>query len=353
MSLFTKKELQRYSVTKALAEMSNQHAPGFHSEGTTGLEREIHDTLAARMKDSGHTPNGFLLPLAALKSLNVTTATAGGFLVAEDLATITPALRAKSVVVSLGAKVFENLTGDLALPLESTTSQAQWLAELEQLTASDLTAYSKTVITPRRCACMTTLSRQLLAQDSVGIENFVRDSLLQTISTAIDKGALSGAGNEEPLGVLNMDGSSSVTFGGAATRAKAVVFQDALTTANAGNTPDASLAYVTSHATASKWMLAPEVTGGPQFLWSGNEWAGTVAGLPARATANVGTGNQVICGDWSRLVVGFWNSEAIQVLVDPYTRKESALVDVYATAFADVGVANPLNFAVSSDSGAQ
>jgi len=64
MSLFTQKELQRYSVTKALAEMSNQHAPGFHAEGTTGLEREIHDTLASRMKHFGHTPNGFLLPLA-------------------------------------------------------------------------------------------------------------------------------------------------------------------------------------------------------------------------------------------------------------------------------------------------
>jgi hypothetical protein len=44
MSLFTQKELQKYSVTKALAEISDQPAPGFHAEGSTGLEREVHET---------------------------------------------------------------------------------------------------------------------------------------------------------------------------------------------------------------------------------------------------------------------------------------------------------------------
>jgi hypothetical protein len=351
VSLFTQKELQRYSVTKALAEISNQCAPGFYAEGTIGLEKECHEALASRMKQFGHTPNGFLLPIAALKSLNVTTATAGGFLVAQDFVTIAPALRSKSVVISLGAQVFENLRGDLALPLESTASQAQWLAELEQLSGPD-SAYSNTILSPRRCASMATLSKQLLSQNSFGVENFVRDSLLRTISTAIDKGALSGAGNEEPLGVLNMDGTTSVTFGGTVTRAKAIDFQDGLTTANVGNTPDTSLAYITSPGVASAWQQIPEVATFPQWLWDGNQWAGTVAGLPARSTNNV-TDDRVICGDWSRLVVGFWNSEAIEILADSYTQKKSGLVEILGTAFADVGVANPANFAVSADSGAQ
>jgi hypothetical protein len=61
------------------------------------------------------------LPIEALKGLNVGTATQGGFLVGQELATITPALRAKSVVVSLGAQVFENLKGDFGVPYESST----------------------------------------------------------------------------------------------------------------------------------------------------------------------------------------------------------------------------------------
>ncbi len=113
---------------------------------------------------------------------------------------------------------------------------------------------------------MATLSRQLLAQNSLGVENFVRDSLLASIGSAIDKGALSGDGLAEPLGILNNANTNQVEFGAAATRAKALAFQDALTADNVGNTPDASLGYVTSFAVASKWQQIAEVATGPGVL---------------------------------------------------------------------------------------
>jgi hypothetical protein len=99
MSLFTSKELARYSLTKALGELSNSHHPGI--DGTvSGLEREVSDTLKKDLNTMG-----FLIPLQCLKSLNVTTATAGGFTVGTYLAQIQPALRSKSVVVAMGAQV--------------------------------------------------------------------------------------------------------------------------------------------------------------------------------------------------------------------------------------------------------
>ena len=89
----------------------------------TGLEAEVHDALAARLKDLTKTlPTGFLIPLAALKALNVTSAPAAGFTVGTDLAAIEPALRSKSVVVAMGATVFENLRGD---PESRPNPQAQ------------------------------------------------------------------------------------------------------------------------------------------------------------------------------------------------------------------------------------
>jgi hypothetical protein len=72
----------------------------------------------------------------------------------------------------------------------------------------------------------------------------------------------------------------SVTFSTSATRLKALAFQDALAAAGVGNTPEASLAYVTTPSVSSKWMTISEVTNGPKFLWDGNEWAGMVAGYP-------------------------------------------------------------------------
>jgi HK97 family phage major capsid protein len=102
------------------------------------LEREIHDTLAERFaRLTGSQPNGFLLPIACLKALNVTTATAGGFTVGTELAAILPALRAKSVAVAMGATILENLSGNCGVPIENTNSTAEWLAELEALAESD------------------------------------------------------------------------------------------------------------------------------------------------------------------------------------------------------------------------
>ena len=213
MSLFTAKEISRYSLTKALSEISNQPQPGFHGV-VTGLEAEVHDTLSARVKDmTGSGPTGFLVPLTCLKAQNVTTATAGGFLAGTELAPIVSALRSKSVAIAMGAQIFENLRGDLGIPFESTTSMAQWLSETGELTGSDST-YSQSKLTPRRCASMATLSRQLLTQNSLGVELFVRDSLMRTVATAIDKGAIAGAGNAEPIGILSASGTGSVTFGG-------------------------------------------------------------------------------------------------------------------------------------------
>jgi hypothetical protein len=116
MSLFTVKELQKCSVTNALGEIANERTPGMHRI-VTGLEREIHDTLAARFAGlMSAQPNGFLLPIACLKALNVTTATAGGFTVGTGLAAIVPALRAKSVAVAMGATILENLRGPARNP---------------------------------------------------------------------------------------------------------------------------------------------------------------------------------------------------------------------------------------------
>jgi hypothetical protein len=350
MSLFTAKEISRYSLTKALSEISNSALPGFHGV-VTGLEAELHDTLSSRVKEAtGSHPNGFLIPIACLKAQNVTTATAGGFLVGTELAAIVPALRSKSVAVSMGATVFENLRSNLGVPTESTTSTAQWLTESGELTGSDAT-YSQMLLVPRRCASMATLSKQLLAQNSLGVELFVRDSLLRTVATALDKGAIAGVGGAEPIGILNYEGTGSITFGATATRAKLISFQDSLTTANAGNTPDASLGYVTSPVTASKWQQIPEVATFPKCLWDGNQWEGTVAGLPARSTTSI-TDDRVVAGDWTKLVIGFWN-EAIEILADPFTQKKTGLVEFLATVFADTGLTNAANFAVSADSGAQ
>ena len=58
MSLFTPKELSRFSVTKALAEVSNQVWKGADGD-LTGLEREASDALKSDFVD---TPPSLAIP---------------------------------------------------------------------------------------------------------------------------------------------------------------------------------------------------------------------------------------------------------------------------------------------------
>ena len=184
------------------------------------------------------------------------------------------------------------------------------------------------------------------------MENFIRQSLRNTLGTALDKAALNGTGGKEPLGLLNNPDVSSITFSATPTRTKMISMQTTLTTARAGNTPDSQLAYVSSPATAAKLLVTPEVTDGTRFVWDGNEFEGHMAGLPARGTANIGTSDRVILGDWSKLVIGMW-SDGFSILSDPWTRKKENLLELYCSVFADVAPVTTASFVCSSDSGAQ
>ena len=84
----------------------------------------------------------------------------------------------------MGATLFENLRGNCGIPIESTTQTAEWLAELQTLTGSD-SSYKQTNLAPRRCASMATVSRQLLNHNSLGVENFTRDSLLRSVGARL------------------------------------------------------------------------------------------------------------------------------------------------------------------------
>ena len=69
-------------------------------------------------------------------------------------------------------------------------------------------------------------------------------------------------------------------------------------------------------------MQIPEVATYPSWLWAGNEWQGVVAELPARSSNNI-SGNKVICGDWTRVVVALWGQGTIAILSDPLRAEDA------------------------------
>jgi hypothetical protein len=139
-----------------------------------------------------------------------------------------------------------------------------------------------------------------------------------------------------------------VTFGGTATRAKCCDFQANL--ANANSAAGGSLGYVTSPTIALKWMEILQDPSGIGWLWQGEINQGVVAGAPARSTKQIAD-DRVVFGSWPSLVLGIWG-DALEVIVDSYTYKKQAIVEIMVTLLADAGLSHAEAFCISSDTGA-
>ena len=166
------------------------------------------------------------IPLAALcRGLVANVYGSGGALAGSTVSgEIEPLLRPASVVVRAGARVLTNLVGDLSIGRELSATTFSWLHELEEITESD-SSFGALNLTPHRCGGATSISSQLDQQTGGIISEFLMASLARGVGSALDVAALAGTGTlGQPLGLFSTPNVKTVTFGGAATWAKALDF---------------------------------------------------------------------------------------------------------------------------------
>ena len=100
---------------------------------------------------------------------------------------------------------------------------------------------------------------------------FVIESLTRGLGAGLDRAALQGIGVAgEPLGLLNRSGTQTVTFGGAATFAKAVSFEAKISGANGD---DDNIVFVADPDVREKWRTLQRYTGSSTALWEGSRCA--------------------------------------------------------------------------------
>ena len=177
----------------------------------------------------------------------------------------------------------------------------------------------------------------------------IRQDFAALLAEAVDRAALNGSGlGAEPKGLLKTLGIGAVTFS-SATWAKVIEFVSDLETAN---------------ATGSGWCTDPHVVGilRTTLKESGDAGAGylmdapdNLAGYPLVAStimpATLGAGSKhgLVFGDWSDLLIGYWDS--FNILVNPYAESSyaKAAVQVRALLSCDVAVRHPASFAAAQD----
>lgn len=338
----TRKETETFSLRKAICDIAT-------TGELRGFEKEINDEVFKSLTEErrrNFKQGTILLPDDMFqRAQNVTTATAGGFTVQDNLGALIPLLRNQTALDKLGITRLTGLTGNILFPVHASGTTAYWVSETGALTDSEST-FAQKAMTPHRVGATVPYSTQFLAQSSLSVEAFLRQDLMATIDRAVDLAGLEGSGADgQPLGVKNISGiNSTVTFGGAATWADIVEFETGIA---ADNADVGSMAFALSAATVGKWksILRDSVAGSAYLIGD----SGLVNGYPYVRTNQI-TGSIGFFGVWSELLYGEWGME---VIVDPYALKKSGQVEVTVNKLCDFLVRQPLAFNVSTDSAAQ
>jgi HK97 family phage major capsid protein/HK97 family phage prohead protease len=347
-----KRETKRYSMLRAMNALANPNDAA--AQRAAAFERECSDAASAKM---GKQARGFMVPTEVQRrDLNVTTATAGGNLVATDLlgGSFIDALRNAMVIDRMGTRMLTGLVGNIAIPRLSGTGTAYWVAENTAPTESDQTI-AQVTMSPKTVGAFTDISRRLLLQSSIDVEAMVQNDLATILGLAIQQAAINGSGaSNQPSGILTRVTASVIggTNGAAPTWANMVQLESDVAVANADV---GTLGYLTNARMRGRLKTTSKVTGQNGFIWEGADTPvnGYRTGVTNAVPSNLVKGSSgavcsaMIFGNWADLVIGMWGS--LDLMVDPYTGSTAGTVRVVALQDVDVQLRNVVSFATMVD----
>jgi HK97 family phage major capsid protein/HK97 family phage prohead protease len=347
-----KRETKRYSMMRAINALAN---PGdAAAQRAAAFERECSEATSAKL---GKQARGFMVPTEVQRrDLNVTTATAGGNLVATELlgGSFIDALRNAMVIDRMGTRMLTGLVGNIAIPRLSGTGTAYWVAENTAPTESDQTI-AQVTMSPKTVGAFTDISRRLLLQSSIDVEAMVQNDLATILGQAIQQAAINGSGaSNQPSGILTRVTASVIggTNGAAPTWANIVQLESDVAVANADV---GTLGYLTNARVRGKLKTTSKVTGQNGFVWDDGETPmnGYRTAVTNAVPSNLVKGSSgstcsaIVFGNFADLVIGMWGS--LDLMVDPYTGSTAGTVRVVALQDVDVQLRNVVSFATMVD----
>ena len=268
----------------------------------------------------------------------VTVTAEGEDVVATDLFDILMPLRAKNVLVQAGAKFMGNLVGDVQIPV-MTANNVTWKGEVANA-ADGAGTFSHITLSPHRLTAYVDISKQMLVQDSVDVENAIRTDLINAINTKLEETILGAGDGKEggttivaPLGMRNGVTATSVTGYDKVCEVES-------------NVEDANVlgecVYIMSNKAKAALRGMIKGTNGTGMVYEN----GSVDGTKAFNTSHLGTAKTYIYGDFSNLAIGSWGG--VDITVDPYTQAAAGKVRIVVNAFFDAKKLRDGAFAVGT-----
>lgn len=289
-----------------------------------GLEGEMAEEGAKELRRSGIAPKGFVLPTAvfqrAASGQKASVAGDGG-----DLITVTQHyvddVNERLSVVRMGATVLTDLVGNVDLPSVGGVTFT-FVNEGASGTVKKASV-AKATLSPKGIRGFMAVTRDLLAQSSLNIEQILRDRIIAAEAACIDKAALAA--------IVSAASSAGSSF----SYANLVAMETAINAANANR---GRMGYILP---AADWALAKttvKASGIPSFILDADN---TIGGYRADYS-NQFAANTPIFGNFEDLYIGRWGG--VDILVDPFTLGDTGEIKLQLFSYADVQVALAKSF---------
>jgi HK97 family phage major capsid protein len=247
-----------------------------------------------------------------------------------------------SAVARMTPNIVTGLKQDWAQPTVTSTASAEFLAEHQTATSSNL-AVGQLQLNPHRLAGSLTASKQLDSQrPEFGAA--LLQLAGQMIGSTIDAGCLTGAGGATPLGILATANVGQVSFN-SSLWLNLCDFEAAIGNASA-NVDGARLGWITTPNVRAFFKSTQRSSTSSFYLMDDEN---KICGYRSEMTTALSATDKVVFGNWADFVIGFWG-DSIYFRKNPYTRS-SLGEDIYDFwAYVDFGPRHPQSFCVSAES---
>ena len=242
------------------------------------------------------------------RDIQATVADHGKENVPTDKAPLELAIRNNTVLDKLGVTWFGNAVGNISIP-KYHGSNVFWADSENADAVSGDSAFTETVLMPKRLTSYITISRQFLAQSPEDAEAILIADLARAIAEKIDMtvfGAESGT-TARPAGLFSGDYVASGNSLGDITFDSVLDLENAVEEKNGTD-----FVFVTS-PNVKYALRGTQMASGLQMVWD----KGEIDGRKAVVSNSVLKGG-LLCFDPRDLAAASWDNEMV-ITVDPYT----------------------------------
>ena len=259
----------------------------------------------------------------------------GTDVVGTDVFDIFAPLRAKNVLTDAGVRVISGIKNNVQIPVFGAT-EAKFANETADA-SNGSAAITSVKLSPKRITAKIPVSLELIAQDSVGIENMIREDLQNAVYAAVEDKVFGRQAESTDVyaGMCKWPVNASIldcsTYGGI-TAAEAAVEGIGVDTIDCK--------WVVSPSAKAKLRAMPKSSKSTQLTMEGGE----IDGTPVLSTGHL---NDVsingIYGNWSDVVIAAWDNVQIDTVRDTASLS-AGTVNLIVNAYVDMKCVRPAAF---------